>query len=127
MTVATGGNTVIAGSLTQNSDRRLKTHVAYLGDDAAVFMRRLKPAVFVKDGERRYGFYAQDVQMADPWDTKTVEAQHTDESLGFDPLTLEYSALIAPLTAYAQSLERRIEQLEAAYNSDANVEAEERD
>ncbi|MBR2881484.1 MAG: phage tail protein [Prevotella sp.] len=112
MYVASNGNMWIAGTLTQNSDRRLKQHVAYLGDDANVIINRLKPAVFIKDGGRHYGFYAQDVQRADIWDTKTVEAQHTDESLDFDPLTLDYSALIAPLTAYVQNLEKRIEELE---------------
>ena len=112
MYLTSAGNMWIAGSLTQNSDRRLKTHVAYLGEDARTIIGRLKPAVFVKDGGRHYGFYAQDVQMADIWDTKTVEAQHTDESLDFDPLTLDYTALIAPLVAYAQSLEKCVDALE---------------
>ena len=112
LTLTGTGRLTIAGTLVQNSDRRLKTHVAYLGDDANVIIDRLKPAVFVKDGGRHYGFYAQDVQRADIWDTKTVEAQHTDESLDFDPLTLDYSALIAPLVAYSQNLEKRIEELE---------------
>lgn len=102
----------IAGALTQNSDRRLKEHHAYLGEDAAGFVRSLRPALFTKDGERHLGFYAQDVAEADVWDTATVTAQHTDESLGYDPLTLDYTALIAPLVAYAQQLERRIEKLE---------------
>lgn len=102
----------IAGGLTQNSDRRLKEHHAYLGEDAAGFVRSLRPALFTKDGERHLGFYAQDVAEADVWDTATVTAQHTDESLGYDPLTLDYTALIAPLVAYAQQLERRIEKLE---------------
>lgn len=106
------GNLAIAGTLTQNSDRRLKEHIAYLGDDAREIIDRLKPAVFMKDGGRHYGFYAQDVQRADIWDTKTVEAQHSDESLDFDPLALDYTALIAPLVAYCQHLEKRIEALE---------------
>ncbi len=112
LTLSGTGRLTIAGSLVQNSDRRLKTHVAYLGEDARTIIGRLKPAVFVKDGGRHYGFYAQDVQMADIWDTKTVEAQHTDESLDFDPLTLDYTALIAPLVAYAQSLEKCVDALE---------------
>ena len=108
------GSMWIAGSLTQNSDRRLKEHHAYLGEDACAFVRALRPALYTKDGERHVGFYAQDVQEAEPdaWDTVTVSEQHTDESLDFDPLTLDYTALIAPLVAYAQQLERRVEQLE---------------
>lgn len=106
------GNLWIAGTLTQNSDRRLKEHHAYLGEDACDFIRALKPALYTKDGARHVGFYAQDVQAAEPneWDTETVTAQHTDESLDFDPLTLDYSALIAPLVAYAQQLEKRIDE-----------------
>ena len=106
------GNLWIKGSLPQNSDRRLKEHHAYLCEDACDFVRALKPALYTKDGARHVGFYAQDVQDAEPeeWDTVTVTAQHTDESLDFDPLTLDYTALIAPLTAYAQQLEKRIDQ-----------------
>ena len=108
------GNLWIAGTLTQNSDRRLKEHHAYLGEDACEFIRNLKPALFSKDGQRHTGFYAQDVQNAEPdgWDTVTVEARHTDEGLDFDPLTLDYTALIAPLVAYCQQLEGRIAKLE---------------
>lgn len=108
------GNLWIKGTLTQNSDRRLKEHHAYLGEDACDFIRALKPALYTKDGARHVGFYAQDVQAAEPkeWDTETVTAQHTDESLDFDPLTLDYQALIAPLVAYTQQLERRIDQQE---------------
>lgn len=116
LTLDNAGHLTIASTLTQNSDRRLKQHVAYLGDDANVIINRLKPAVFIKDGGRHYGFYAQDVQRADIWDTKTVEAQHTDESLDFDPLTLDYTALIAPLTAYVQNLEKRVAELERRLN-----------
>ena len=110
MYLSNAGNLWIAGTLTQNSDRRLKEHHAYLGEDACDFIRALKPALYTKDGARHVGFYAQNVQAAEPkeWDTDTVTAQHTDESLDFDPLTLDYQALIAPLVAYAQQLEKRV-------------------
>ena len=112
--LTTTGNLWIAGALTQNSDKRLKEHHSYLEEDAAQFVRDLKPALYTKDGERHVGFYAQDVQAAEPdgWDTVTVTERHTDESLDFDPLALDYTALIAPLVAYAQSLEKRIAALE---------------
>jgi hypothetical protein len=108
------GNVWCAGTLSQNSDRRLKEHHKYLDEDACEFIRKLRPALYTKDDERHVGFYAQDVRNAEPegWDTVTVTAQHTDESLGFDPLTLDYTALIAPLVAYTQQLERRINELE---------------
>lgn len=113
--VQTNGNSWIAGTLSQNSDRRLKEHLSYLGDDACEFVRKLKPALFIKDDERHVGFYAQNVQESEPdnWDTVTVVEVHSDESLDFDPLTLDYTALIAPLVAYAQSLESRIGELES--------------
>ena len=116
LTVDTSGNLWIKGSLPQSSDRRLKEHHAYLGDDACDFIRKLKPALYTKDGTRHVGFYAQDVQEAEPdeWDTVTVTVQHTDESLDFDPLALDYTALVAPLVAYAQQLERRIDQQQQA-------------
>ena len=109
------GNLWIAGTLTQGSDRRLKEHHAYLGDEACEFVRRLEPALYTKDGERHVGFYAQNVRDVEPegWDTVTVTERHTDESLDFDPLSLDYTAIIAPLVKYAQSLEERIDQLEA--------------
>ena len=114
--VSAFGNLWINGTLTQGSDRRLKEHHSYLADDACDFIRALKPALYTKDGERHVGFYAQDVQAAEPeeWDTVTVTPQHTDESLDFDPLTLDYNALIAPLVAYAQQLEKRIDQQQQA-------------
>ena len=109
---AFNGKLWIKGSLTQNSDRRLKEHISYLENDACEFVRKLKPALFEKDGERHLGFYAQDVEEADAWDTATVESSHTNDSLDFDPLTLEYTALIAPLVAYCQHLEKRVDELE---------------
>ena len=112
--ITTKGAMWIAGTLTQASDRRLKEHHAYLGEDAAAFVRKLRPALFTKDGERHLGFYAQDVQEADAWDTATVtETEAVDESLDFNPLQLDYTALIAPLVAYAQQLEKRIDQQQA--------------
>ena len=103
-------------NVTAWSDRRMKEHVEYLDDDACDFVRALRPALFeFREGThqsgRHLGFYAQDVMDAEPdgWDTETV-TQSADESLDFDPLTLDYNALIAPLVAYAQQLERRIDQ-----------------
>ena len=106
--VRDNGNMWCAGTLTQASDKRLKKHVSYLGDEAAAFVRDLKPALFEKDGERRLGFYAQDVEKADRWQTSTVSECEADERLGAVK-SLDYSALIAPLVAYCQKLEKRLE------------------
>lgn len=104
LTLHTNGNLTIAGSLTQSSDRRLKEHIGYLGEDAVRFINGLKPAHFVKDAEHHTGFYAQDVESVDAWHCMTGEMN------GFK--TLGYTELIAPLVAYCQSLEKRIEELE---------------
>ena len=76
-------------------------------------VRNLKPVLFTRNGAKHYGFYAQDVQEVDEYDTATVIEGDYDEELGFAPLSLDYQALIAPLVAYTQQLEHRIEQLEA--------------
>ncbi len=103
-TVTGNGDGILYGTLTQGSDRRLKEHISYLGDDAVEFIDKLKPAHYLKDGEKHVGFYAQDVDEVDKWDCMTGEAD------GY--MTLGYTELIAPLVAYVQKLEKRIEELE---------------
>lgn len=98
------GAMTIAGALTQNSDRRLKDHIDYLGEDAVEFIRGLKPAHYIKDDEHHVGFYAQDVEEVDKWDCMVGEMN--------DYKTLGYTEIIAPLVAYVQKLESRIEELE---------------
>lgn len=98
------GNTKIAGTLTQASDKRLKEHKSFLSDDAVKFIRKLRAACYTKDGEAHVGFYAQDVAEADPWNCMTGEMN------GY--MTLSYTELIAPLVAYCQHLEERVEKLE---------------
>lgn len=98
------GNATLAGTLTQGSDRRLKEHLAYLGEEAIDFIDSLKPAYYIKDGEHHVGFYAQDVEEADKWQCMVGEMN------GYK--TLCYIELIAPLVAYVQKLEKRIEELE---------------
>ena len=75
-----------------------------LSDDAVRFIRGLRPALYRKDGEH-VGFYAQDVRDADPWGALVEEGPD-----GY--LSLDYQGIIAPLVAYCQHLERRIEALE---------------
>lgn len=102
-----------ADSWNTNSDRRLKKHIEYLGDEAVDFVRSLKPALFDMYGERKLGFYAQDVRESDQWETATVQEAEFDAKRGFSPLALDYQQLIAPLVAYTQKLEQRLDELEA--------------
>lgn len=104
LTVAWNGNTTIAGTLTQSSDRRLKTHQSYLSTDAINFIQNLKPVYFKKDNQSHVGFYAQDVEKIDPWNCMIGEMN------GYK--TLGYTEIIAPLVTYCQHLEERIRQLE---------------
>ena len=106
----TWGNLTIEGRLTQSSDRRLKEHISYLGEDAVEFVRGLKPAYFKKDKGKYLGFYAQDVEEIDTWDTLTGEMNNYK--------TLSYTDLIAPLVAYCQSLEARIKELEKGVSNE---------
>ena len=110
--LGTGGSLTIAGTLTQNSDRRLKRHLAYLGDEAAAFVRGLKPVLYEKDDTKQVGFYAQDVEEIEPWGAAIVtKTDGMDERLP-DLRTLDYTALIAPLVSYTQQLEQKLERLE---------------
>ena len=105
LTVDWSGNQWIAGTLTQGSDRRLKEHICYLSQDAIDFVRKLKPAHYIKSKEKHVGFYAQDIQKIDKWDCMVGEDDN-----GY--LTLGYTEIIAPLVTYCQHLEKRIEELE---------------
>jgi hypothetical protein len=114
--VVDGTGTASAVNWGNLSDRRVKDHLAYLdGEQAAKFISELKPVLYREKatGKRHIGFYAQDVEAVDPWETETVR----EGSLGNDaydsPLkTLDYQALIAPLVATVQRQERRIAELE---------------
>ena len=98
------GDLDVSGTIIDNSDRRLKEHKSYLDEDAIEFIRKLKPAHYIKYGKREVGFYAQDVAEIDPWECMTSKK---GEYMG-----LNYIEIIAPLVAYCQSLEKRIEELE---------------
>ena len=103
--VSSNGYVAVNGTVVHSSDRRLKEHLSYVGDEAVEFINSLKPAHYIKDGEKHVGFYAQDVAEVDKWGCMVGE-----ELNGY--MTLGYTELIAPLVAYVQRLEKRIEELE---------------
>jgi phage minor structural protein len=98
----------VIGTIHNSSDRRLKDHIEYLDKDADEFVRGLKPAHYIKDGEHHTGFYAQDVEDIDKWGGMVgTKGEYK---------TLAYNDIIAPLVAYCQHLEKRIEELERKNN-----------
>lgn len=102
-----------------DSDKRVKNHVSYVEkDDAADFIKMLKPAVYSlkSDSEKKLhlGFYAQDVGDADTWETSIVEEYNNKSDDGPETIfTLDYTQLHAPIVAALQSALDRIEKLEA--------------
>ena len=93
-------------ALTVTSDKRLKQHKAFLAEDANKFIRQLKPARFIRNGEEHLGFYAQDVEEANEWNVELTP--YIKDYKG-----LTYTEIIAPLVAYCQHLEKRINDLES--------------
>ena len=105
-----------------SSDRRLKSGIEPLGEDAVEFINALEPSVYTINGERQVGLIAQDVHEADPWDTRMAfETQDGLDGLddwermddGSPTWKLDYIRIIPPLVAAVQSANRRIESLEA--------------
>lgn len=106
----TTSNTIYVGSTLVTSDRRVKKPLGDIAEDeAADFVRSLKPSKFEKFGRRELGFYAQDVEKTNLGEYLVDESNdHGYE----DFKNLSYDGLIAPLVAYCQHLEKRIDELE---------------
>lgn len=106
----TSSGTAYVGSTQVTSDRRVKTPLGGITEDeAADFVRSLKPSKFEKFGRRELGFYAQDVEETNLGEYLVDEG----ENYGFEDFkNLSYDGIIAPLVAYCQHLEKRIEELE---------------
>ena len=106
----TSSGTAYVGSTQVTSDRRVKTPLGDITEDeAADFVRSLKPSKFEKFGRRELGFYAQDVEETNLGEYLVDEG----ENYGFEDFkNLSYDGIIAPLVAYCQHLEKRIEELE---------------
>ena len=113
-----------------SSDRRLKTNLTPLGEEAVEFINSLIAYQYDigEDMWRRHevGVIAQDVSAADPWHTKM--AFQTEEGLdGLDDWEkmkddsptwkLDYVRLIPPLITTIQKLTKRVEELEKLLNS----------
>ena len=106
----TSSATAYVGSTQVTSDRRVKTPLGDIDEQEAVeFVHSLKPSKFEKFGRRELGFYAQDVEETNLGEYLVDEG----ENYGFEDFkNLSYDGLIAPLVAYCQHLEKRVDELE---------------
>ena len=126
--------TVYYGSLSQVSDKKAKTHIAYLKDENKLdeFYMNLKPVEYKwKDNGHRthLGFYAQDIaenakntigdismyqaiQLAKDKNGKEIEKPYSPDVEDKDlKWTLSYDELIAPTVAMVQKQQKEIEEL----------------
>lgn len=101
-TLATNGNMTIAGTLTQNSDARLKNVDGEIPDVSGIRAVRFKwnDTKGEHDDNDHIGYLAQEVETVAPFLVK-------DDSNGYK--SLDYIAL---LCAKVEMLERRVEELE---------------
>lgn len=104
-----------------SSDRRLKTDLKPLGDDAVEFVRALKSYSYLINGERQVGLIAQDVHEADKWGTRmTFETEDGVDGLddwerlgdGIPTWKLDYIRLLPPTITALQKAMERIDVLE---------------
>lgn len=102
-TVSSGGNAVLAGTLTQNSDRRLKTITGEAPDLSGVHAVRFKWNDKKVNGDKaeHIGYIAQDVEAVAPYLVQ-------DDGAGYK--TLDY---IAVLCAKVELLEKTVVELKS--------------
>ena len=107
MTLYKNGNMTIAGSLTQNSDGRLKDHVIDFTDASSLILK-LRPVYYkFKNGDthpagRQIGFIAQEVREILP---EIV----TEDAAGY--LSLDYGKMSVVIVQALKEQEMRIEKI----------------
>ena len=116
LVLESNGDLTIAGNLTQNSDRRLKTSIRSLGDGTLAKLRRLRPVRYEFQNQKTHpsgeqiGLVAQDVRTEFP---ALVSGENSEA------LSLSYSKFTAVLLKGLQeqqstvdSLKERVQRLE---------------
>jgi hypothetical protein len=114
------GNATLAGTLTQNSDQRLKMNIQPLNASSTLaLINALSPVTFTwidpdKGSNPQLGFIAQDVQKIFPQlvSTTSPTALTPDGTLG-----LNYLGLIAPIVEAVQQLSAGLSSLTARVSS----------
>jgi len=118
MTIYQNGNVTIGGTLTQNSDQRLKTNIQTLPDtDALTALNQLHPVSFNwrqtnQSTATQFGFIAQEVERVFPQLVTTSTSGPTTITLPdgshetyTDLKTVNYVGLISPLVKAVQELD----------------------
>lgn len=106
----TGTTIYLNGNVQNSSDKRVKTPLGDISEEESTqFVRSLKPVKFERSGKRELGFYAQDVENTNLGDYLVGESSFGEYE---DFKSLSYDGLIAPLVAYCQHLEKRVDELE---------------
>lgn len=110
------------GAAAASSDRRLKSNIKLLNQDAVKFISKLEPCVYTINGERQVGLIAQDVHDADTWGTRmafeTVEGIDGLDDWekmpdGSPTWKLDYIRIIPPLVTTVQEQNKKIKELES--------------
>lgn len=109
LTLYTNGNMVITGSLSQNSDARLKTNVTSIAPSTLDQLTSLNPATFgwlnaAQGTGTQVGFIAQDVQKLFPLLVATSSATSTLTPDG--TFTLNYIGFIPTLSRVSKNSRR---------------------
>ena len=113
-TVYDNGNATLAGSLVQNSDRRLKTNIQDLDASSSLAeIEALNPVTFnwidpAKSSVPQFGFIAQQVQSVFP---NLVSVTAPTALTPDGTLSLNYIDLISPIVAAIQELDKEITSL----------------
>jgi hypothetical protein len=113
--VANNGNATLAGTLTQNSDQRLKTNIQPLvGSSSLAAIDALAPVSYQWQGSifgsgSQLGFIAQQVQQTFPQLVSTTSPTVLTPG---GTLGLNYTGLIAPMVAAIQTLSAEVASIE---------------
>ena len=117
------GNAVLAGSLTQNSDQRLKTNIQSLDASSSLsLIDELNPVTFnwidpEKGATPQLGFIAQQVQPVFPTLVSTTSATALTPD---GTLSLNYIDLISPIVSAIQALSADVTSIENTIAGFAN-------
>ena len=121
--IASNQNATFSGTVTENSDQKLKTDIETIGDMTST-IKSLRPVSFKRLSQpeddnmttaKYYGFIAQEIQAHLPDLVHTnIDTNFNGSDAGTTTLSLSYTEMIPILTKAIQELEERISALEAS-------------